>query len=163
MHPSGGKSLADLLPQERADLVAHDAVQHPAGLLGIHQLLVDAPGVLHAVFNAGLGDLIKGHPVRLRFIQLQELRQVPADGLSLTIGVGRQVHIVALFGLGAQLFYQLALALDILIVWGKVILHIHAHPGSRQVAHMAHRGHHFIVGAKVLLDGMRLGRGFHDH
>ena len=88
---------------------------------------------------------------------------MPADGLSLTIGVGRQVHIVALFGFGAQLFYQLALALDILIVWGKVILHIHAQPGSRQVAHMAHRSHHFIVGAKVLLDSMRLGRGFHDH
>ena len=88
---------------------------------------------------------------------------MPADGLSLTVGVGGKIDIVALFGFIPQLFYQLPLALDILIVRGKVILHIHAQPGSRQVAHMAHRGHHFIVGAKVLLDGMRLGRGFHDH
>ena len=88
---------------------------------------------------------------------------MPADGLSLTIGVGRQVHIVALFGLGTQLFYQLALALYILIVWGKVILPIHAQAGSRQVPHMAHRGQHLIVRPQVLLYGMRLGRGFHDH
>ena len=36
LDPPGGEASADLLPQQGAQLVAHDAVQNPAGLLGVH-------------------------------------------------------------------------------------------------------------------------------
>ena len=36
LHPARREAPADLLPQQGAQLVAHDAVQNPAGLLGVH-------------------------------------------------------------------------------------------------------------------------------
>ena len=163
LHPSGRKTFTDLFPQKRTDLVAHKAIQHPPGLLGVHQLLVDAAGMLHAVADPGFGYLIKGDPVGLMFIQLEQLRQMPGNGLSFPIGVGGQVDIVALFGFGTQLFDKLALSLDIFIIGGKVVLDIDAEAGSRQVAHMAHRRHDLIIGAEVFLDGMGFGRGFYNY
>ena len=97
------------------------------------------------------------------FIQLEQLRQMPGNGLSFPIGVGGQVDIVALFGFGTQLFDKLALSLDIFIIGGKVVLDIDAEAGSRQVAHMAHRCHDLIIGTEVFLDGMGFGRGFYNY
>jgi hypothetical protein len=56
VHHAGGHRLdaarreapADFLPQQGRELVAHDAVQDAAGLLGVHQVLVDVPGLADA-------------------------------------------------------------------------------------------------------------------
>ena len=60
LDPSGGQAPADLLPQQRGELVAHDAVQYPPSLLGIHQVLVDLPGVGDGISHHLAGDLIEG-------------------------------------------------------------------------------------------------------
>ena len=51
LDPSGRQATADLLPQQRAQLIAHNAVQNPPGLLGIHQIVINATGRCN-----GLGD-----------------------------------------------------------------------------------------------------------
>ena len=56
-------SRAGLPPQEGAQLIAHQTVQHTAGLLGVEEIFVDGAGVGHALLHALLGDLIEGHAV----------------------------------------------------------------------------------------------------
>ena len=65
LHPARGEAPADLLPQQRREAIAHDAVQHAPGLLGVHQVLVDVPGSGDALLHHLFGDLIKGDPAGL--------------------------------------------------------------------------------------------------
>ena len=128
----------DLLPQQGGDLIAHDAVQHPARLLGVHQIHIDGPGVGDGVVDHLLGDLVEGHPVGLVVRDAQHLLQVPGDGLALPVGVGGEEHFLTLLGGFFQLVNDLFLALDGLVVQFKAVLHVHAQLALGQVAHMAH-------------------------
>jgi hypothetical protein len=74
------------------ELVAHDAVQHPAGLLGVHKVYVYVPGLLDALGDDFFGDLVEGHAAGLVVRQVQQLLQVPGDGLALAVRVGGEIH-----------------------------------------------------------------------
>ena len=67
------QSLFDLLPEKRRELIAHNAVEDAARLLGVHQVLVDAAGVLDALGDDLLRDLVEGDALGLLVIQLQKL------------------------------------------------------------------------------------------
>src|SRR6266850_1159056 len=54
LHAPGGKAAAHLVPQNRRNLVAHNAIEHAAGLLRIHQVRVDLPGFVEGRAD-GLG------------------------------------------------------------------------------------------------------------
>ena len=71
------QAAADLLPQQRAELVADDAVKDPAGLLGIHQIIIDAARLLNAARYDIFRDLVERHALRLVVRQLQQLLQMP--------------------------------------------------------------------------------------
>ena len=153
----------DLLPQQRRELVAHDAVQHTPGLLGVHQILIDVTGMLDAVRHHLLGDLVERHAPGLLVRQLQQVLQMPADGLSLAVRVGGEVDGLAPLGRRLQILDDILFALDGLIVGGKVPVHIYAQRALGQVAQMAHAGLHLIIRPQILADGLGLGRGLHDH
>ena len=163
LHPAGGQAAADLPPQKGRQLVAHQAVQLPPGLLGVEQVHIDGAGVGHALLHAFFGDLVKGDAVGGGGVQPQHIGQVPADGLALAVRVGGQQHAVRLFGLVLQLAHQLGLALDGDIVRLVAMLHIDAQLAGGQVADMAHACRDFVSLAQVLADGLGLGGGFHDH
>ena len=40
LHPPGGKAAAHFVPEQRRNFVAHDAIEHAAGLLRVHQIFV---------------------------------------------------------------------------------------------------------------------------
>ena len=44
LHPAGRQSVADLVPDQLRDRVADQTVDAAAGLLGVHQPVVDGPG-----------------------------------------------------------------------------------------------------------------------
>ena len=67
------QTLFDLLPEKRRELIAHDSVEDAARLLSVHQVLVDAAGVLDALGDDLLGDLIEGDALGLLVVQLQKL------------------------------------------------------------------------------------------
>src|SRR6202008_190334 len=46
LHATGGQPAGDLLPQDRADLVAVQPVEDAPGLLGVDEVLVERPRVL---------------------------------------------------------------------------------------------------------------------
>ena len=71
LDPPGGEATADLLPEEGAQLVAHQAVQDAPGLLGVHQVLVNGPGGLDALLDHLFCNLVEGHPLGLLVRQVQ--------------------------------------------------------------------------------------------
>ena len=117
----------------------------------------------HAVLDAGLGDLIKGDPVLVFEIQVQQVGQMPGDGLPFPVGVGGQIDFVALLGLFDQGGDQIFLAFDVDILGGETVFDIHPYFAFGQVADVAHGGHHLIIIAQIFLDGFRLGRRLHNH
>ena len=126
---------ADLPPQEGAQLVAHQPVQHAAGLLGVEQVLVDGAGMGHPLLllDPLFGDLVEGDPVGLGGVDAQKVGQVPADGLPFPVRVGGQQDAVGLFGLGLQLLDEFFLAFDIDVLGRIAVLYINAKLGSGQV------------------------------
>ena len=154
---------AHLPPEEGAELVAHETVQHTAGLLGVEEVFVDGAGVGHALLDALLGDLIEGHAVGGVGVKAEDVGQMPADGFAFAVRVGRKDHAVGVFGLALQLLDELFLALDADVLRRIVMLDIDAQLGGGQVADMAHAGRNLIVIAQIFADGLRLGRRLHDH
>ena len=162
LHAACGQAAADLFPQERAQFVADQTIQLAPGLLGVEQVDIDGARVGHALLDALLRDLVKGHAVGCAGVQPQNVRQMPADGLALAVRVGCQQDAVALFGLGLQLLDELLLALDGDIFRCIAIFDINAQRAGGQVAHMAHTGRDLVAAAQILANGLGLGRGFHD-
>ncbi len=64
LHASGGEPAAHLVPQQRRYLVAHQAVQHAARLLRVHQILVDFAGMLERGLDCLRRDLVEHHADR---------------------------------------------------------------------------------------------------
>ena len=159
---SGGKAPAHLLPKQRGELVADNPVQNPPGLLGIHQVIVDIPGVLDGLPHHPLGNFIKGDPVGLLVREIQQLLQMPGDGLPLPVRVRCQIDGLHPCGILLQFLDQLFLAPDRDVVRLKVMLQIHAHFALGQVPQMAHAGLYQIVRAQVFSNGLRLGGRLHN-
>ena len=90
------------LPQHRGDLVAEEAVEDAAGLLGVHQPAVEVAGRLQGGPDGAGGDLVEDQAAH-RHPGLEHLEQVPGDGLALPVLVGGQVELVGLLEQAAQL------------------------------------------------------------
>ena len=61
----GRQPAADLARQERAERVADEAVDDPARLLGVDEVLVDVARVGERLADGRLGDLAEGHAAGL--------------------------------------------------------------------------------------------------
>ena len=155
---AGGQAPADLLPQQGGQLIAHDPVQDAAGLLGVHQVLVDLPGSSNALGNDLFRDFVEGDPAGLGVRQIQQLLQVPGNGFSFPVRVGCQVHLLAGVGGVLQRSDGLLLSFDGLVVRLEAVFQIHAHLALGQVADMPHGGQHLVAGPQIFSDGLCLGR-----
>ena len=87
LHAPGAQAAPDLVPQDRADLVADQPIEHAARLLRIDHPHVDLAGMLDGLENRLLGDLVEHQPLDLLPVGLAEfLGQMPADGLAFAVG-----------------------------------------------------------------------------
>ena len=163
LNPSGRQSPTDFLPQQRGKLITHNPVQNSPGLLGIHQIIVDFPGMLDGLLHHLLGNFIEGDSPGLFIRQRQKFFQVPGDGLSLPVRVRCQINGVRLVGLGLQFLDQGFLPPDRNVLWCEIMLQIHAHFTFGQVPKVAHAGLHNIVRAQIAPNGFRFGGRLHNH
>ena len=163
LHAPGRKRPADLALQHRADLVAGQAVQQAAHLLGIDLVGVDGHGLLHGLQDGGAGDLVEQHAQDVRVFDLEDLLQVKGDGLAFAVGVRGQQDSRGVPGLLAQFLDQGGLAGQVLVMGLVVVLDVDPQDGRRQVADMPHRRADHEVVAEVLGDRVRLGRRFDDN
>ena len=171
---TGRQSRHDLLPQDRRDLVAVEAVEDTAGLLGVDHALIELARVGHRFPDRVLGDLVEDHPVD-RDLRLEHFLQVPRDGFALAVLIGGEEEFV---GLGQQLLElpDLRLLVRVDDVDGlEVMLDVDAEPTDlagvlvrhlcgavRQVTDVPDARLDDVSGAEVALDRLRLGRRLDD-
>ena len=145
LDPPGGQALAHLGPEDGADLVAHQPIQHPAGLLGVHQVHVDGPGLLEGALDGGGRDLVELDPALALLVQLQDFGKMPGNSLPLSVRVGGQVHLVRLLRFLADGLQNLLPAPEGDIGGLEAVLHVHAQLGLGQVPDVALAGHHLVL------------------
>ena len=170
LHTPRGQARGHLAPQHRRDFVAVEPVQDPAGLLGVHEVLVDVPQLAEAALDGLLGDLgerqaVDGH------LGLEHLQQVPRDGLALAVPIRGEVEGVRVLELALELGDLLLLVRVHHVVRVELVLHVHRElavrallhvrgqlGGLRQVTDVAHGGLHLVGVPQVARDRLHLGR-----
>ena len=157
------QAAADLPPEQGRELVADDAVQNPARLLGVHEVAVDLARVGDGLGDDAAGDLVEGHAAGLVVRELEQLLDVPGDRLALAVRVGCEIDGLRPVGGLLELLDEVGFLLHRDIFRTEIMVQIHAHRALRQIAQMTHAGLDDIVRAEVFSDGFRLGWGLHNH
>ncbi len=166
LHPAGRAAARQLAPQHRREGEAHQVVQRPPRQIGIDQRGIEVARMGDGVLHRPLGDLVEGDPADLHPLQGaapgQHLLDMPGNRLALAIRIGCQEQPAgALQGPGdlGDLAFAAVLRFP---VHGEILVRADRAILRRQVTHMAEAREHLVVPAKVLVDGLGLGRGFDD-
>ena len=155
------------------DLVAVEAVEDAARLLGLDEVVVDLAGVLDRGEDRGLGDLVEDHPVdRQALRRLELVEEVPGDRLALAVLIGGEVEGVGVLDQLLQLRDVALLVARHDVVGLEAVVDVDREPAPRlvldlgrgvrgvvgQVADVTDRGLDDVVRAQVAADGAGLGR-----
>ena len=154
-----------------ATLIAHDPVQHPTGLLRVHQVHVDITRRQQCPLDGRLRNLVKQHAKDLPVFSFGGLAfrravdlfgDMPGDRFAFAVGVGSQIDLV-----GSQRFLfnirqHLCFALDRHILRLVVMFEVDAEFARREVLDVADGRHHGITPAEVFGDGARFRGRFDD-
>ena len=158
----GGQAAAHLVPQQRADLVADEPVEDAPRLLRIDLVGVDLARALERRENRLLRDLVEQHTPKIDVGVLRQFfLQVPADRLSLTVGVGCEEDRVGVLRGLPELGQRLFLLGEGYVGRGEVRF-IDAERFLGKIAHVAHRGLDDEPLSQELVDRLGLGRGLDD-
>ena len=164
---------ATFFPQERRDLVAHDAVEDPTGLLGVDPVLVDRVRVLEGAVDLGFGDGREDHAALAcpGSIPSSSARCHAIASLAVKVGCEPDVAAAGQLSLAAlevgDLFF---FAGEDLVGGLELLLEVHARDRAldtlgvpaRQVADVADAGQDHVPGPQVLIDRLGLGRRLDD-
>ena len=162
LHAAGRQPVLDLAPQDRRQVEADQVVERAPRLVGVHQVAGDLARVFHRVRDRLRGDLGEHHPVQGLALQqvllVQDLADVPGDGLALAVRVGRQIDGVGVLGgLGDGVHVLLVLLLH-LVAHREAVVDVDRAVLAGQVADMAVRRQDQEVLAQVFIDRLGLGR-----
>ena len=102
----------DVLPEERRDLVADDAVEDPARLLRVDERHVDVARLCDGLENGVLRDLVVGDAVErlLAGDGLEHFLEVPRDRLSFAVGIACEIDFARRLDGGLEFRDDLLLA-----------------------------------------------------
>ena len=140
---SGADAAFDLIPENRADAVSDQAVQHATGLLRIEEGAVELGRMLDRLFYAILGDFMEQDALDLAIEALaQAVGDMEGDRLALAIRVGGEVDMVLALGLLLYILDDLGLARNDVVFGLEVMLDIDAEGALGQIDDMADRGGH---------------------
>ena len=168
LHPAGRLGAGQFAPEHRREVEADEVIERAAGEIGVDQRLVDLARVLHRLGHGRLGDGVEYHAGHGRVLFqraafAQRLFEVPADRLAFAVGVGREdERVVILECVGDGLDMLAAVGAD-LPCHVEIVVGIDRAVLGRQVAHMAIGCQHGVILAKILVDRLRFGGGFHNN
>ena len=89
LHAACREAPGHLFPEQGRKRVAHQAVEDPPRLLGVHQLHVELAGAVQGAPDRLPGDLVEHHPLH-RHLGSEQLQEMPADALSFPVLVRGQ-------------------------------------------------------------------------
>ncbi len=164
-----------LLPEHRRDHVAVQPIHDAAALLRVDELQVDLPGVIDGGADGLLGDLVELDAAD-GDLRLEHLAQMPADGLTLAIRVGRQQHDRRVLDRRSEIPDAPSLVARDDVVRPEAVLDVDAHVAPRlvldagghfagvlwQVADMADTGLDAVFVAQQACERLGLGRRLDD-
>ena len=154
------EAWANRLPKKRADLVAHQPIEDPARLLGLHLLHVEGLGALESLLHGSLRDLPEGDALESILLALKPelMSHVIGDRLPFAVGVRREDDALRALRLLLEPAEDLGLAANRDVLRLESGFHVHTQLFLRQVTHMAYRGRDLVVASKVAADRSRLCR-----
>src|SRR5205085_415940 len=90
LHAARRETPADLLPEQGREAVAHQAVKHAPGLLGVHEVHIYSTRAGNGALDSPRGYLIELDPVDGLVVLSGPgyLADMPCYGLALAVGVG---------------------------------------------------------------------------
>ena len=162
LHATCRQRRTDLLPQHRRQFETDQPVEDAARLLGVDQVHVDRARLLDGLQDRPLGDFVEDDALGLVDGETQHFGQVPCDGFSFAVFIGRQPYGLALGQLGQFVHHFLLVARDF-IDGPELVVDIDAQVFFRQVADVSETRLDDIVLAEELLDGFGLGGGLDDY
>ena len=149
-------------PQQGTDLVPHETIQNPAGLLSIHLLQIDPGGVGYRLPDRPLRNLVEHDPLGIAD-PLECLGHVPGNGFPLAVGVCRQNQPPCRTGGRTKLPDEFVPIANGPVYGLESVRHIDAEFLLRQVTDVSHAGHDLEVFTEYLVDRPRLGRRLDHH
>ena len=163
LDPARAQVPRHLAPEQRAELIADEAIEEPACLLGVDHVHVHRPDLAECILHGAFGDFVESdasHPIIAEF---ESLLQVPGDGLALAVGVGRQIDDVGPGRLALQVAHGVFLGRYDFIGGRITVLHIQSELPLGKVANMAHACLDDVLGAEELVDRLGLLGALDDH
>ena len=137
LNASCGKSAADVLPEERRDLVAYYSIENSSCLLSVDKIHIYLSGLFYRALYSRLCDLVEGNSESLLHGNSEGCREVPGDSLSLTVRVGREEYLVCRLGFLLDLLYKISLTPYVDVVCLKIILNVNAKAALGKIAHVS--------------------------
>ena len=169
LHAARRQARHHLLPQQWGEVEADEVVHGAARLLCIYQWHQHGTRVRDGLLHFALGNFVEHSAVEGALavdeaVFLEDFVDVPGDGLTLAVRVGREID-------GGGFLRGLQDGLDVLFLVlfaDDVVLHREAVRGvdsaflGHEVADVAVAGKHLETCSQVLLDGLGLGGRFDD-
>src|SRR4029079_14498275 len=137
LYAARAQAAADLVPEERADLVADEPVEHAPTLLRVAQLHVDLARVVEGITNGVGRNLVELDALVAAGVQIHSLEEVPGDGLALAVGVSGEVDELGTLRRLLELLDDVLLVLGHDIARSEVVIDIDAELRLREVADVA--------------------------
>ena len=156
LHATCRQTGRDLFPQQRAEFVAHKAVQDSSGQLRFVAQRIQLNRVGQGLQNAVLRDFVEqhsvhdGHGLVLLAPTLNLLCHVPRDGLALAVRVRAEIHVINTFGRFLYILNYFCLAFDYFIAGLKFLFDVHTDGVGGQVLDVSDGGLDDKILAKVL-------------
>ena len=137
LHTPGGDAALHSLPQQGRDLVAHEAVEHAARLLGIEKMGIDIVRVFQSGLDRTSGNFVELDTLDIISFLLDDFGDVPGDGFTFAVRVGREEDGLGFGRRFLQILHDFFFALDDLIARGEVVFFVHGDLTGRQVTDVA--------------------------
>ena len=152
LHATAGKTALNIFPKNRAKAEADQTIQNSTRLLRVYEILVDCAGMADRILYRRFRYLVEGNAAGLIGGNAKLTRDVPGNGLSLTVRVRCKKDLACILGFLLQLLDYVALAADIDIMRRKAIFHVNSKTALGKVADMPLGGNYFIARAEIALD-----------
>ena len=166
LHAAGRQPAADFLPQQGGQVETDQIVQRASRLLRIDQRLQDFARIGDRSAHGALRDFVEDHALHGLVLQqtllLENLRKVPGNRLTFTVRVSCEEDMVSGLDRLCDRIDVLLVALDQLVLHGKVVFGVDRTGLRHQIAHVPVGRKNLKGRPEILLQGFRLRGRFDD-
>ena len=155
LHAAGAQPTPDLVPEQRADLVAHQTIEDSPGLLCIDDMLIDSAGMLHRGANCLWRDFVEKDAKDFGLVAVEDFFEMLADRFAFPIRVGSEKDTPCSLRRSAEFFDDFFFPGDEFVDGFEIVIEINSQLALGQILHVAERSLHDEVLAQIFIDRVR--------